>query len=220
MEKMALEKSLGLPEWGVFHYVPQLHNMANEILLKGLLPSYRRKKKLALWVSEAPTHPASTPHHPTNPLLISPMSQQKTLCTVSRGRLKEKGGTFTCSSPLFTLEHKVRVCIRVCRCVCAVTCNIMHISSSFPSVSISVFSLLDTHTCTDTPIDCWGTGWSCSPRLRGLALACLLPFPFCSSARSPFPSMYWRWVEAYHGQGSPHHHKTGKKKHFLIRLWI
>ncbi len=35
MEKMALEKSLGPPEWGVLHYVPQLHNMANEFLLRG-----------------------------------------------------------------------------------------------------------------------------------------------------------------------------------------
>lgn len=87
------------------------------------------KKKLALRVSEAPPFQ----------VLISPMSQQKVLCNVSRGRLKEKGGTFTCSSLLC-----------VCSCVCARSYMQYCAHFSCSLCSVCIFVLLFTHTLTET----------------------------------------------------------------------
>lgn len=125
----------------------------------------RGKKKS--WLGDSGKR--SSPRHPPSslsPLLISPMSQQKALCTVSRGRLKGKGGTFACSfSSVYSL-----------RCVCMRRPSIFSLSLSL------LLSLPLSHKQEYKQSDCQGKAWSGSfaPRLRVLALACLLPFPFCS----------------------------------------
>lgn len=181
------KKSLGLLEWGVLHYAPQLHNMANEFLLSGVLPSYRKKKKKAgsasLWSPQPP--PPSLASYLTSEPTKGPLRR------LQRPIERERWHVHMQLSPVYSGAS-----VRACICACSRSHAILR---AFPlpfhsrPVSISVFPL-HTHT----PIDSWGTGRSRSSRLHGLALACLLPFPFCCSARSPFPSMYWRWVEAHH----------------------
>lgn len=198
MEKTALEKekkkSLGLLEWGVLHYEPQLHNMANEFLLRGVLPSYRKKAGSAsLW---------SPPFPPCHASYLTSEPTKGPLHCLQRPIERERWHVHMQLSPVYSGAQSE------CMCVFSLTCNIAHTSSlslfTLRSVSISVF-----HIHTHTTVDSRGTGRSWSSRLHGLALACLLPFLFCSSARSPFPSMYWRWVEAYH---PPTQKKKRKRK--------
>lgn len=78
-------------------------------------------------------------------------------------------------------------------CVSVCTCSRMQHPAHFLFpyallLSPSLFFPWHTHTQTDS----YGTGTEgVLPPLHGLALACLLPFPFRSPAGTPLPSMYW-----------------------------
>lgn len=187
---------------------------------KGCFHPIEEKKagSVSLWSTNTPRLYPTPPHQPASYLTNEPTKDP--LHCLQRPIERERWHVHMQLSSVYSGAQSEGVYTSACVCVCSHMQYYAHFLFLSLCLYLSFFSLRHTHTCTDTPIDCWGTGWSCSPWLRGLALACLLPFPFCSSARSPFPSMYWRWVEAYHGQGSPHHHKNRKKKRFRIWLWI
>lgn len=167
------KKILGLLEWGVLHYVPQLHNMANEFLLRRVLPSYRKKAGSA--------SRRSRPHSPFPRFLSHQWANKRAFALSPETDWKRK----------VPRSHAAFSCLLwsgcMCMCVLAITCNIARAPSSLSLWLHLCISPLHTRAHTNTTVDSGGMGSSCSFQLYRLALACLLPFPFCSPACSPSP---------------------------------
>lgn len=143
MKKMALEKKA----LGCLNEVCSImcHNYTTWQMSSywvGVFPFYRKTLALSLWR--------------TPPLLISPMSQQKALCTVFRGRLREKERWHVHIQLLPVYSGAQSVCMYV---------RSLSVSHSPPNTTRThnthtALSLFLSHAHAHPPIDGWGTSFS------------------------------------------------------------